>query len=254
MNNNFSHPEPDQLQAYFDQELDQESTRFIQQHLENCQLCPRQCGINRLDGNEGFCRASSQLEIASFHPHFGEERPLVGKGGSGTIFFTNCGLRCVFCINWQISQGGEGRAQTVADLAGMMLDLEERGCHNINIVTPTHYSPHIVLALDKAAAKGLRLPMVYNTCGNGSTVVWTSSIDGQISTEGDFATNQLSEGTHHIKVAVQDTSNEGGGYGEANITLKVGPPNNMSWVLVYAQGSGSSALGPPNTPRERITR
>jgi putative pyruvate formate lyase activating enzyme len=133
--------------------------------MESCQLCPRQCGINRLDGNEGFCRASSQLEIASFQPHFGEERPLVGKGGSGTIFFTNCGLRCVFCINWEISQAGQGRSRSIENMAEMMLRLQEKGCHNINLVTPTHYSAHILLAVDLAAAKGLRLPLVYNTCG-----------------------------------------------------------------------------------------
>jgi putative pyruvate formate lyase activating enzyme len=76
--------------------------------MEDCNLCPRECGVNRLEGNEGFCKASSQLEVSSYHPHFGEERPLVGKGGSGAIFFTNCGLRCVFCINWEISHEGRG--------------------------------------------------------------------------------------------------------------------------------------------------
>jgi putative pyruvate formate lyase activating enzyme len=133
--------------------------------MESCRLCPRQCGINRLSGNEGFCRASSQLEIASYHPHFGEEKPLVGEGGSGTIFFTNCGLRCVFCINYQISQEGQGSPRSIEDMAEMMLKLQGKGCHNINLVTPTHYSPHILLAVDLAAAKGLRLPLVYNTCG-----------------------------------------------------------------------------------------
>jgi putative pyruvate formate lyase activating enzyme len=133
--------------------------------MEECQLCPRECGVNRLEGEEGFCQSSSKLEIASYHPHFGEERPLVGSGGSGTIFFSNCGLRCVFCINWEISQGGHGREQSIEDLASMMLDLQRMGCHNINVVTPTHYSAHIVLALDIAAGRGLRLPLVYNTCG-----------------------------------------------------------------------------------------
>ena len=133
--------------------------------MKSCELCPRRCGVNRLDGDEGFCHASSQLEISSYHPHFGEEKSLVGKGGSGTIFFTNCGLRCVFCINWEISQGGQGNSASIEDMAHMMLKLQEIGCHNINVVTPTHYSPHIVLALDIAAGKGLRLPLVYNTCG-----------------------------------------------------------------------------------------
>jgi putative pyruvate formate lyase activating enzyme len=133
--------------------------------MENCELCPRMCRVNRLEGAEGFCGASSQLEISSYHPHFGEERPLVGRGGSGTIFMTNCGLRCVFCINWEISHGGQGSGCGIGDFASMMLALQERGCVNINIVTPTHYSPHVVLALDEAAARGLRLPLVYNTCG-----------------------------------------------------------------------------------------
>jgi putative pyruvate formate lyase activating enzyme len=133
--------------------------------MEHCELCPRRCGIDRLKGNEGFCHASSQLEISSYHPHFGEERGLVGRGGSGTIFFTNCGLRCVFCINHELSWGGEGSPRTVEEMAAMMLALQNRGCHNINVVTPTHYLPHIILALNQAAAGGLRLPLVYNTCG-----------------------------------------------------------------------------------------
>lgn len=133
--------------------------------MSKCNLCPRSCGVDRISGEKGFCKATSQLEVSSFHPHFGEEKPLVGSGGSGTIFFTNCGLRCVFCINWEISQGGEGKPASIEELAQMMLRLQERGCHNINLVTPTHYAPHILLALDIAAGKGLRLPIVYNTCG-----------------------------------------------------------------------------------------
>ena len=133
--------------------------------MESCELCPRECGAARLDGEEGFCRASSQLEVSSYHPHFGEERPLVGTGGSGTIFLTNCGLRCVFCINWEVSHAGQGNPVRIEDIAEMMLDLQDRGCPNINVVTPTHYSPHIVRAVDIAAGKGLRLPLVYNTCG-----------------------------------------------------------------------------------------
>ncbi|MBU4365720.1 MAG: radical SAM protein, partial [Kiritimatiellae bacterium] len=117
--------------------------------MENCRLCPRQCGTNRLKGNRGFCQASSQLEISSFHPHFGEEKPLVGKGGSGTVFFANCSLRCVFCINWEISQGGAGEPRSIEELAAMMLRLQKMGCHNINFVTPTHYLPHILLAVDR---------------------------------------------------------------------------------------------------------
>lgn len=133
--------------------------------MDSCRLCPRMCGANRLAGEKGFCQADSQLFVASYHPHFGEERPLVGRRGSGTIFFTNCGLRCVFCINWEISQGGMGKPTSIEELAEMMIALQKMGCHNINLVTPTHYSAHILLALDIAANKGLRLPLVYNTCG-----------------------------------------------------------------------------------------
>lgn len=133
--------------------------------MESCNLCPRKCGTRRLDGKRGFCGANAQLEISAYHPHFGEERPLVGRGGSGTIFLTHCSLRCVFCCNWEISQGGEGRVCSIEDMAKMMIDLQRQGCVNINLVTPTHYSPHIVLAINEAARMGLRLPIVYNTCG-----------------------------------------------------------------------------------------
>lgn len=156
--------EPAYLKLYRSGELKKRGEELWSM-MRSCKLCPRECGINRLAGNRGFCQASSQLEIASYHPHFGEEKPLVGRGGSGTIFFTNCNLRCVFCINWDISQGGKGRPRSIEDLAQMMLNLQKMGCHNINLVTPTHYSPHILLAVDLAAGRGLRLPLVYNTCG-----------------------------------------------------------------------------------------
>ncbi len=134
--------------------------------MENCNLCPRRCGVNRLKGASGFCRApGTKLFVSSFHPHFGEERPLVGIGGSGTIFLTHCNLRCIFCQNWEISHLGVGSECSIDDLASMMLKLQEIGCHNINLVTPTHYSAHILKALDIAASKGLRLPIVYNTSG-----------------------------------------------------------------------------------------
>lgn len=130
-----------------------------------CSLCPRECGVDRIAGEKGFCQAGSTLKVASFHAHFGEERPLVGVGGSGTIFLSHCNLGCVFCQNWDISHQGLGTEVEIADLAGMMLQLQEQGCQNINVVTPTHFAPHVVLALDLAAGQGLRLPLVYNTCG-----------------------------------------------------------------------------------------
>ncbi len=134
--------------------------------MESCRLCPRECGVNRLEGMKGFCRTpGATLVVSSFMPHFGEERPLVGRGGSGTIFFTHCSLRCVFCQNWEISQLGRGFDRQEDELAEMMLRLQRTGCHNINLVTPTHYSASILKGLDIAAGKGLRLPVVYNTCG-----------------------------------------------------------------------------------------
>ena len=130
-----------------------------------CRLCPRECKVDRIAGEKGFCQASSTLKVASYNAHFGEERSLVGVGGSGTIFLSHCNLGCVFCQNWDISHGGSGTEVQIADLAGMMLQLQEQGCQNINLVTPTHFAPHIVMALDQAAGKGLRIPLVYNTCG-----------------------------------------------------------------------------------------
>lgn len=133
--------------------------------MKECRLCPRECGVNRLEGETGFCKATSKLKVASFHAHFGEERPLVGVGGSGTIFFSHCNLGCEFCQNWDISHQGSGTHCEISDLAGMMLQLQAEGCSNINVVTPTHFSPHVVLALDLAAGEGLRIPLVYNTSG-----------------------------------------------------------------------------------------
>lgn len=134
--------------------------------MENCQLCPRQCEVNRLEGEEGFCEApGSGLIVSAFHPHFGEEEPLVGDGGSGTVFLTHCNLRCVFCQNWEISQLGRGYEKSIDELAAMLIILQKAGCHNINFVTPTHYSAHILKAVDRAAGAGLRLPIVYNTSG-----------------------------------------------------------------------------------------
>lgn len=132
---------------------------------ESCHLCPRTCGVNRLKGEKGFCQGTSKVKVASSHQHFGEERCLVGKHGSGTVFFSNCNLRCVFCINFHISQEGEGREISDEQVADLMLKLQKKGCRNINVVTPTHYSPNIIKATQIACQKGLTMPLVYNTCG-----------------------------------------------------------------------------------------
>ena len=133
--------------------------------LANCDLCPRECRVNRLEGEKGFCKAGTKLKVASFTAHFGEERPLVGAGGSGTIFLSHCNLGCVFCQNWDISHLGGGTECSIDELAAMMLHLQDMGCENINVVTPTHYSAHVLLGLDLAASQGLRIPLVYNTSG-----------------------------------------------------------------------------------------
>ncbi|MBN1162946.1 MAG: radical SAM protein, partial [Candidatus Krumholzibacteriota bacterium] len=133
-----SPPDPAYLELHRRGELKKRGEE-LWERMSHCDLCPRECGVNRLQGERGICQATSRLEISSYHPHFGEEDPLVGEGGSGTIFLTNCSLRCVFCINWEISQGGSGYARSTEEMAEMMMELQKKGCHNINVVTPTHY-------------------------------------------------------------------------------------------------------------------
>ena len=133
--------------------------------FENCQLCPRRCGVNRRKGEKGFCRAPLKAVVYGAQPHFGEEMPLVGSQGSGTIFFSNCNLRCIFCQNWPISHEGKGKEASDEDVADMMIHLQKIGCHNINLVTPTHVLPNIVGATRMALVKGLHIPLVYNTSG-----------------------------------------------------------------------------------------
>ena len=133
--------------------------------MEQCDLCPRQCGVDRLSGDIGFCRTADMAWIASYSPHFGEEAPLVGRHGSGTIFFTHCNLGCQFCQNYDISHEGAGQAVTEAQLAGIMVQLQNMGCHNINFVSPSHVVPQILGALELAVPMGLGIPLVYNTGG-----------------------------------------------------------------------------------------
>jgi putative pyruvate formate lyase activating enzyme len=133
--------------------------------FEQCELCPRQCGVNRMQGERGFCRAPAKLMVYSAQPHYGEEISLVGNSGSGTIFFSNCNLRCVFCQNWPIAHEGRGKQIEDEELANIMLYLQQIGCHNINLVTPTHVMPNILKATQIAYKRGLRIPLVYNTSG-----------------------------------------------------------------------------------------
>ena len=131
--------------------------------LENCEICPRKCHVNRLKGERGYCQLGFLPQVSAFHPHFGEEAPLVGKFGSGTIFFTSCNLSCVYCQNYEISQLRIGQEIPFEGLAKMMIKLQEMGCHNINLVTPTPQVPQILKSLYLAIDMGLKIPLVYNT-------------------------------------------------------------------------------------------
>ncbi|MFQ5925032.1 MAG: radical SAM protein [Dehalococcoidia bacterium] len=145
--------------------------------LRNCELCPRRCRVNRLGGETGMCRTADVAVVSSCGPHFGEEAPLVGIHGSGTIFFTHCNLRCMFCQNYSISQLGEGRVASRGEIAEMMLSLQQRGCHNINLVTPTHVVPQVLEALLVAVGLGLSAPLVYN-CGGYESLETLKLLDG----------------------------------------------------------------------------
>lgn len=133
--------------------------------LESCQICPRSCRVDRLQDEKGFCRGERHARIYSYAPHFGEEAPLVGIRGSGTIFFSGCNMACVFCQNYEISQLDQGMKARADGLATMMIRLQDLGCHNINFVSPTHFVPQILEALVMAKAKGLNVPLVYNSGG-----------------------------------------------------------------------------------------
>ncbi len=136
------------------------------QLLDSCRVCPRECGVNRLKNDKiGFCRSGLNAVVSSAGPHHGEEPPISGTKGSGTIFFANCNLHCVYCQNYPISQMGTGNERTIAELACQMLWLQEQGCHNLNLVTPTHFMPQILKALGIAKERGFHLPIVYNTSG-----------------------------------------------------------------------------------------
>jgi putative pyruvate formate lyase activating enzyme len=136
--------------------------------LESCDICPHQCKVNRIKDERGKCRTGRKATLSSFGPHFGEESPLVGRNGSGTMFFTHCNLLCIFCQNYDISHLGHGREADEKRIAEVMLSLQNMGCHNINFVTPTHVVPQIVKALPVAIQQGLNVPLVYNSGGYDS--------------------------------------------------------------------------------------
>jgi len=147
--------------------------------MEECGLCAHECHVRRLEGEKGFCRAGRNVAVASYGPHFGEEPLLVGRYGSGTIFFYGCNLRCVYCQNWDVSHGEISSREeiTTGELANIMLFLQEQGCHNINLVTPSHYLPHIISAVNTACGNSLSIPLVYN-CGGYEALEALRLLDG----------------------------------------------------------------------------
>ncbi len=131
--------------------------------LEKCELCPRRCGINRINGKKGYCRVADKPIVSYYGKHFGEEPPISGSRGSGNIFFSSCNMKCIYCQNYQISHTLTGKEVSIDELVDIFLELERKGCHNINLVSPTPYIPMILSAIDMARKKGLNLPFVYNT-------------------------------------------------------------------------------------------
>ena len=153
------------IPSYLKEDLSllEEKAEILFEKLKECDICGRKCKINRYE-KTSWCRSGVELKISSYGPHFGEEKIISGKRGSGTIFFTNCSMRCVFCQNYDISQLGQGYRVSIEELAEIMLQLQKIGCHNINLVTPTHFIPQIFKAGLLAIKKGLKIPFVYN-CG-----------------------------------------------------------------------------------------
>ena len=149
----------------FEKGLLQEKIKTAHNLLSPCNLCPRKCRIDRLSGETGVCKTAQQAWVSSYNPHFGEEAPLVGKHGSGTIFFTHCNLMCLFCQNFDISHESCGQKVSNEELAAIILALQQQGCHNINLVTPSHVVPQILAALEIAVQQGLCVPLVYNSGG-----------------------------------------------------------------------------------------
>lgn len=182
---------PSYLRLYESGELN-ERIETLHKILESCELCPRKCRVNRLEGQQGHCKSGIELLVSSYGPHFGEEQPLVGvgggsvilsqfgvgpAGGSGTIFLTSCNLLCIYCQNFDISHLRQGTALSPARVADYAIKLQDSGCHNTNFVTPTHFAPQLVKAIGIAAERGLRLPIVWN-CGGYENVEIIKLLDG----------------------------------------------------------------------------
>ncbi len=153
---------PSYLNLYESGELVRRAEQALETLL-SCEVCPHSCKVNRVEGEIGFCKVGRYAVVSSYFPHRGEEFPIRGHRGSGTIFFSYCNMKCVYCQNYELSHFGEGREILPEELAEMMVELQEMGCHNINLVSPSHVVPQILEALVIAVEKGLRIPIVYNT-------------------------------------------------------------------------------------------
>ena len=153
--------------------------RRLRARLERCDVCPRRCGADRSREEKGVCGTGKEARVASFGPHFGEEAPLTGVHGSGTVFFSQCNLHCAFCQNFDISHFEEGEAVTAEALSLIFLSLQRLGCHNINLVTPTHVTPQVLEALERSRKSGLSLPVVYN-CGGYESLDTLRELDGVV--------------------------------------------------------------------------
>ncbi len=154
--------EPSYLKLYETEELKDRVEKALSM-LSECNVCPHQCGVNRLKDEKGYCKTGRNVFVASYFPHRGEEFPIRGYHGSGTVFFSYCNMRCVYCQNYDISQLGEGKEISAEQLSDIMIELQKQGCHNINWVSPSHIVPQLLEALYLAVEKGLRIPIVYNT-------------------------------------------------------------------------------------------
>jgi len=182
---------PSYLELLQSRELDR-SIEILYGILKSCEICARKCRVNRLEGQEGYCKSGKELVVSSYGPHFGEEEPLVGRdrglvipdklgirpvGGSGTIFLTGCNLLCIYCQNYDISHLRYGRATTESQIASYTVELQNAGCYNINFVTPTHFTPQLVRSIKIAAEDGLHLPIVWN-CGGYENVETIKLLNG----------------------------------------------------------------------------
>jgi putative pyruvate formate lyase activating enzyme len=181
---------------------------------EDCHLCPRDCRVNRKEGQVGRCQATSRVKISSAVPSFDEESPLVGKNGSGTIFFSNCGLRSVYSQDYKISIEGQGIEISDQRLAEEMIKLQKKGCHNINLVSATHYAPNVVSAIQKAISLGLRIPVVYNTSGyekrktlqllEGIVDIYLPECKYMDSQQAGKYSSEAYNYPHHVKLALKE--------------------------------------------------